>query len=64
MFLRKPPMQASFLGVDFGTAVVSRVRITSGNAALGPGLTDGGIRDLVVMDDFIYGEPVTAVPEP
>jgi hypothetical protein len=54
----------SFLGVDFGSAVVSRVRITSGNAALGAGLTDGGGRDLVVMDDFIYGEPTAAVPEP
>jgi hypothetical protein len=56
----------SFLGVDFGSAAVSRVRITSGNAALGP--NDGGALDIVVMDDFIYGEPVaarpTAVPEP
>jgi hypothetical protein len=55
----------SFLGVDFGGAVVARVRIVSGNAALGPNET-GGL-DLVVMDDFIYGEPITstgAVPEP
>jgi len=55
----------SFLGVDFGSAVVSRVRITNGNAALGP--NDGGGLDLVVMDDFLYGEPVPAVgavPEP
>jgi hypothetical protein len=55
----------SFLGVDFGSAVVSRVRIASGNAALGP--NDGGGLDLVVMDDFLYGEPVAAVgavPEP
>lgn len=52
----------SFLGVDFGSAVVSRVRIVSGNAALGP--NEGGAVDLVVMDDFLYGEPVAAVPEP
>jgi hypothetical protein len=52
----------SFLGVDFGSAVVSRVRITNGNAALGP--TDGGGIDVVVMDDFLYGEPIAAVPEP
>ena len=54
----------SFLGIDFGSSVVSHVRITSGNAALGPSET--GNLDLVVMDDFIYGEPVAAnaVPEP
>jgi hypothetical protein len=55
----------SFLGIDFGSAIVSRVRITSGNAVLGP--NEGGGLDLVVLDDFIYGEPfavVAAVPEP
>jgi hypothetical protein len=57
-----PDASLSFLGVDFGSAVVSRVRITSGNAALGP--TEGGGVDLVVMDDFLYGEPVAGVPEP
>jgi hypothetical protein len=46
----------SFLGVDFGLPEVSRVRITNGNAALGPNEIPG--LDLVVMDDFIYGEPV------
>src|SRR3984893_1847104 len=51
----------SFLGVDFGSNIVSRVRITNGNAALGP---NGGALDLVVMDDFLFGEPVAAVPEP
>jgi hypothetical protein len=53
----------SFLGVLFGDPVISRVRITSGNAALGPGVTQTASRDLVAMDDFIFGEP-TAVPEP
>lgn len=52
----------SFLGVFFNAGErVARVRITSGNAPLGPNET-GGL-DLVVMDDFIYGEPV-ATPEP
>jgi hypothetical protein len=51
----------SFLGVDFGTPVVNRVRIVSGNAALGG--SESLTTDLVVMDDFIYGEPV-AVPAP
>ncbi len=50
----------SFLGVDFGSNIVSRVRITSGNAALGP--NEAGALDLVVMDDFLFGEPVAAVP--
>lgn len=53
----------SFLGVLFNAGeMIGRVRITSGNAALG-GMEGGGI-DLVVMDDFIYAEPRAAVPEP
>jgi len=58
----------SFLGVSFGSSVVSRVRITSGNTALAANATDqdGVSRDVVVMDDFIYAEtvPDTVVPEP
>lgn len=47
----------SFLGVSFDAGeLVARVRIVSGNAALGPDET--GTVDLVVMDDFIYAEPV------
>jgi hypothetical protein len=55
--------ELSFAGAVFDAAVVGRVRINAGNAALlangvfGPG-TDG-----VVMDDFIYGEPLP-IPEP
>ena len=53
----------SFLGVRFdGGERVTRVRITSGNAALGP--NDGGNVDVVAMDDFIYAEVQRAVPEP
>jgi len=53
----------SFLGVSFSGAIVSRVRITNGNQVLMAGNTG---QDLVVMDDFIYGEPVArtaGVPE-
>jgi hypothetical protein len=50
----------SFLGVDFGSLEVSRVRITSGNVALALGQLGPGV---TVMDDFIYGEPVL-VPAP
>jgi hypothetical protein len=57
----------SFLGVAFSVPEIARVRITSGNIALGAGVSDqnGNLRDVVVMDDFIYGEPVlaAAVPE-
>ena len=45
----------SFFGIVFKDARIARVRITSGNVAPGP--DDGGKRDVVVMDDFIYGEP-------
>ena len=49
----------SFLGVTFTGACVAGVRITAGAATLGPNdITQGGAADLVVMDDFIYGEPV------
>ena len=55
----------SFLGVLFTEgSVISRVRITSGNAALGANQLESSNNDLVVMDDFIYGEPLAAVPEP
>ena len=45
----------SFLGVRFLEDRVAMVRITSGSTRLGANETRG--RDLVVMDDFIYGEP-------
>jgi len=47
----------SFLGVGFDSGEeVFLVRITSGDVLLGEDTPHGG-RDLVVMDDFIYGEP-------
>lgn len=58
----------SFLGVSFSDSVVARVRVTAGNFALGPGVFEspgfgGPPTDLVVVDDFIFGEQ-TAVPGP
>lgn len=51
----------SFLGVRFDAGErITRVRITSGNAALGA--PESG-NDLVAMDDFLFAEP-RAVPEP
>ena len=44
----------SFFGVLFEDARIARVRITTGNVAPGP---DDGEVDIVMMDDFIYGEP-------
>lgn len=60
-FVTEADMGLSFLGVVFDDASVARVRITLGNAALGP--NDGGGVDVVALDDFIYAEP-QAVAEP
>jgi len=45
----------SFIGVVFGDASIARVRIIAGNAAPGP--DDDKKTDIVMMDDFLYGEP-------
>ena len=46
----------SFLGVTT-TAQVAEVRLTAGDAPLSSTNTDTSTRDMVVMDDFLYGEP-------
>lgn len=57
------PEGFSFVGVAFDKPVIARVEIKSGEGALGASSNDvsdrdhGPARDLVVMDDFIYGEP-------
>jgi hypothetical protein len=58
--VRKGTSSFSFLGVGFPDQTVTRVLITCGNGTLGSGVKDisnGGSKDLVVMDDFIYDEP-------
>jgi hypothetical protein len=45
----------SFFGVLFDEPRIARVRITTGDTAPGP--DDDERRDIVMMDDFIYGEP-------
>ncbi|HKY04821.1 MAG TPA: hypothetical protein VJQ56_08025, partial [Blastocatellia bacterium] len=47
----------SFFGIKFDEALIARVRITAGNV---PGADDNGKNgklDVVMMDDFLYGEP-------
>ncbi len=51
----------SFLGVKFDEAIVTRVRIVSGDSALEEGVTESWpANDLVVMDDLIFGALVLA----
>ena len=48
----------SFFGIKFDDPIIARVRITAGSVA--PGVDDNsknGKLDVVVMDDFLYGEP-------
>jgi hypothetical protein len=45
----------SFFGIVFGDARIASVRIQAGNVAPGP--NDDARHDIVMMDDFIYGEP-------
>ncbi|MEP7065549.1 MAG: hypothetical protein ABI889_05915 [Gemmatimonadota bacterium] len=54
----------SFVGATFDRPVIARVRITLGTGALGTGVNDisaGGTKDLVVVDNLIYGEPQKAL---
>jgi hypothetical protein len=44
----------SFLGVVFGEARIARVKIIAGDVAPGP---NDDRKDIVIMDDFFYGEP-------
>ena len=54
----------SFVGAQFQTPIVARVEIESGEVAVDGNATDvdssdrEGARDLVIMDDFLYGEPI------
>ena len=44
----------SFFGIVFDDPLIARVRITTGESRPGP---DDDKKDIVMMDDFIYGEP-------
>ena len=62
IFATSAPGGLSFAGGFFNAGErVARVRITSGNTALGP--NNGPNTNVVALDDFIFGEP-QAVPEP
>lgn len=53
----------SFVGATFNQPVIARVRITLGTGALASDVNDisaGGAKDLVVVDNLIYGEPKKA----
>jgi hypothetical protein len=55
----------SFLGATVSGDSIARVRITSGiNTIASNGVLGNPIDDVVVMDDFLYAEPLQAVPEP
>lgn len=49
----------SFVGLHTHGAKITRVKITSGNTVLAAGVQEGASKDIVVMDDFIYSEPVS-----
>jgi hypothetical protein len=46
----------SFIGVVFADARVARVKIIAGDVAPGP---NDDRKDIVMMDDFLYGEPTS-----
>ncbi|GAB0495489.1 hypothetical protein MMPV_006791 [Pyropia vietnamensis] len=58
VFVPAKPGGLSFLGVVFNKPVVSYVRMTLGNRKVTE--RDDGHGDVVVADDFVYGEPVRA----
>jgi hypothetical protein len=52
----------SFAGASSGDgrSTIARVRVTLGNAVIGPNDNNGTV-DVVVADDFIYGEPTDRI---
>ena len=50
----------SFFGIKFTDARIASLRIIAGNVAPGP--NDDTTNDVVMMDDFIYGEPQPVLP--
>jgi hypothetical protein len=62
--VRSDTVGLSFIGVSFDKAVIARVRVTLGTGALASDQNDisevGGVEDVVVLDNLIYGEPKKA----
>jgi hypothetical protein len=61
--VRTDSVGLSFVGVSFDQPVIARVRVTLGTGALGADVNDisaGGVKDVVVLDNLIYGEPKKA----
>ncbi len=55
----------SFVGATVTGGSIARVRITAGlNTIVANGQLGNPIDDVVVMDDFLFAEPLLAVPEP
>jgi hypothetical protein len=57
---RSGAREFSLIAAVFDVPIIARALIISGDAALNAGLADvseGGTKDLVAMDDFVYGEP-------
>ena len=57
-YAQTAPRGLSFLGAAFAAPIVGRVRITQGTVVPGANEDLPAGRNAVVVDDFIYGEPV------
>ncbi len=49
----------SFVGIQFQNRMITRARIVPGNAVIGTADDPANGRNVVVVDDLIYGEPVS-----
>lgn len=57
-YVRVAPKGLSFLGVTFPGKIVAKVRVTPGTVAVGESDDPANGKNVVVVDDFFYGEPV------
>ena len=62
--VRSDTVGLSFVGASFDRPVIARVRVTLGTGALASDQNDisevGGVQDVLVLDNLIYGEPKKA----